>query len=104
MDDELQNGKRNLIKRWWFDLEVIDGVAVHPHAGTNERDLNLGRDDKLAARQHLAMYPPTLQPPGGTTVEEVVPVDREAGLKAYAQAERPEDARRRARPSHDPPQ
>jgi reductive dehalogenase len=104
MDDELQNGKRNLIKRWWFDLEVIDGVAVHPHAGTNERDLNLGRDDKLAARQHLAMYPPTLQPPGGTTVEEVVPVDREAGLKAYAQAERPEDARRRARPSHDPAQ
>jgi reductive dehalogenase len=44
MDDELQNGKRNLMKRWWFDLEVIDGVAVTPPGGTNERDLNIGRD------------------------------------------------------------
>jgi ferredoxin len=96
MDDELQNGKRNLMKRWWFDLEVIDGVAVTPPGGTNERDLNLGRDDKLAKIQRLAMFPPALQPAGGTTLNEVVPVDREAGLKAYVGAERPDDARRRS--------
>jgi reductive dehalogenase len=100
MDDELQNGKRNLMKRWWFDLEVIDGVAVTPPGGTNERDLNLGRDDKLAKIQRLAMFPPALQPAGGTTLNEVVPVDREAGLKAYVAAERPDDARRRSDKNH----
>ena len=95
MDDELQNGRRNLMKRWWFDLEVIDGVAVTPPSGTNERDLTLGRDERLAKSQRLAMFPPGLQPPGGTTRGEVVPVDRQAGLAAYAAAERPEDARLR---------
>jgi ferredoxin len=95
MDDELQNGKRNLIKRWWFDLEVIDGIAVHPPAGTNERDLSLGRDAKLGDTQKLAMFPPSLQPPPGTTLNDVVPVDRPAGLRAYANAEPPEQARRR---------
>ncbi len=95
MDDKLQNGKRNLVKRWWFDLEVIDGVAGHPPAGANERDLQIGRDAKRAAAQSLAMFPPNLQPPGGTTLAEVVPVDRAAGLQAYADAESPKQARLR---------
>jgi reductive dehalogenase len=95
MDDRLQNGKRNLVKRWWFDLEAIDGVAVYPPAGTNERDLQIGRDAKRAAVQSLAMFPPHLQPPGGTTLDQVVPVDRAAGLQAYAEAESPERARSR---------
>ena len=88
------NGARNPIKRWWFDLEVVDGVAGHPVAGTNERDLEPDRI-KLAAKQKLAMFPPELQPKGGTTVAEVVPVDREAGLKMYEQAETPAHARAR---------
>jgi hypothetical protein len=41
------------------------------------------------------MFPSSLQPAGGTTLDEVVPVDRQAGLAAYAAAERPDDARRR---------
>lgn len=92
MDDALQNGKRNLIKRWWFDLEVIDGVARIPPGGTNERDLNLGRDEKLMESQKLAMFPPSLQPPPGTTLARTVPVDRAAGLAAYRCAEKPADA------------
>jgi ferredoxin len=94
-DDELQNGKRNLIKRWWFDLEVVDGVAGAPRMGTNERDISPGRDDKLGARQKLAMFPPRLQPAPGTTLSETVPVDRNLGLEEYAGAETPAAARAR---------
>jgi reductive dehalogenase len=99
MDDVLQNGKRNLIKRWWFDLEVVDGIAGAPVAGTNERDLSPGRDDKLTAMQRLALFPPKLQPAPGTTLAEVVPVDRVAGMDEYRRAETPDAARRRLRGS-----
>jgi len=78
---------RNRVKRWWFDLEIVDGVAVRP-AAANERDLSPGREDKLARTQKLAFFPPALQPRGGTTLQEVVPIDREAGLAAYTAAKR----------------
>lgn len=94
-DDAEGRGTRNPIKRWWFDLEVIDGVAVDPPSGTNERDLNIGRDEKLAKAQKFAMFPPENQPPGGTTLDTVVPVDRKAGMSLYLAAETPADARRR---------
>ncbi|SEB86845.1 reductive dehalogenase [Rhizobiales bacterium GAS188] len=97
MDDVLQNGKRNLIKRWWFDLEVVEGVAGKPRAGTNERDLSVGRDEKLGANQKLALFPPSLQPPPGATLADLHPVDRPAGLEAYARAETPLAARERLR-------
>lgn len=86
-DDAIGGGARNSVKRWWFDLEIVDGVAVKP-AAANERDLDLGRAEKLAKTQKLAFFPPELQPPGGTTLKEVVPIDREAGLAAYAAAKR----------------
>ena len=96
-DDRVGGGARNPVKRWWFDLEIVDGVAVPPIAGVNERDLNLdlGRMDKLAAGQKLAFFPPALQPAGGTTLQTVVPLERQAGLAAYAAAESPTVARRR---------
>jgi ferredoxin len=94
-DDRIGGGARNPVKRWWFDLEIVDGVAVKPRAGTNERDLDLGREAKLAAVQRLAFFPPALQPAPGTTMDTVVPVDRAAGLAAYAAAESPAAARRR---------
>jgi len=86
-DDAIGGGTRNPVKRWWFDLEIVDGVAVKP-AAANERDLDLGRGEKLAKTQKLAFFPPELQPKGGTTLTEVVPIDREAGLAAYAAAKR----------------
>ncbi|MES2718318.1 MAG: reductive dehalogenase domain-containing protein, partial [Pseudomonadota bacterium] len=97
-DDRSGGGQRNPVKRWWFDLEIVDGVAVQPRAGVNERDLDLSRTDKLAAAQKLAFFPPTLQPTGGTTLTTVVPLDRQAGLAAYAAAETPRAARRRKAP------
>jgi ferredoxin len=96
-DDEHGNGRRNPIKRWWFDLEVVDGVALAPKGGTNERELNLGREAKLAGMQKLAIFPPELQPKGGTTISEIVPVDRIAGMKLYQQAESPTAALDRIR-------
>ncbi len=94
LDDFEGNGARNPVKRWWFDLEVVNGIAIHPVAGINERDLDMGRM-RLAEKQKLAMFPPELQPAGGTTLAEVVPVDREAGLKRYQDSETPEHARAR---------
>jgi ferredoxin len=95
-DDAIGGGMRNTLKRWWFDLEIVDKVATKPK-GSNERDLALGREKKLAATQKLAFFPPELQPGGGTTVQSVVPIDRPAGLAAYAAAESPSAARKRAR-------
>ena len=86
LDDHVGNGARNPIKKWWFDLEVVRGIAIHPVSGTNQRDLSPDRGDKLAKAQKLAMFPPELQPTGGTTSAKVVPVDREAGLARYALA------------------
>jgi ferredoxin len=94
-DDTRGGGQRNTVKRWWFDLEIVDGVVVKPPAGVNERDLDLTRTGKLAAAQKLAFFPPALQPPGGTTLQTVTPIDRPAGLAAYAAAETPAAARRR---------
>ena len=95
-DDSAGGGLRNTVKRWWFDLEIVDGVAIKPAAGSNERDLTLGRAEKLATEQKLAFFPPGLAPRGGATISEVIPVDRQAGLQAYAQAESPESARVRS--------
>jgi ferredoxin len=95
-DDASGGGARNTVKRWWFDLEIVDKVAVKPR-GTNERDLDLGRTAKLARTQKLAFFPPELQPAGGTTLQTVVPIDRQAGLAAYAAAESPAAARKRIR-------
>jgi ferredoxin len=86
-DDATGGGARNQVKRWWFDLEIVDGAAVTP-AAANERNLSFGREEKLARTQKLAFFPPGLQPRGGTTLQEVVPIDREAGLAAYAAAKR----------------
>ncbi len=94
-DDTTGGGQRNAAKRWWFDLEIVDGIAVTPPGGVNERDLDLSRTDKLARAQKLAFFPPELQPPGGTTLQTVTPLDRQAGLGAYAAAESPGAARRR---------
>jgi ferredoxin len=93
-DDAAGGGSRNLVKRWWFDLEIVGREVVRPK-GTNERDLDLGRTEKLAPAQKLAFFPPELQPKGGTTLEEVVPIDRAAGLAAYAAAEPPLKAKQR---------
>jgi ferredoxin len=85
-DERSGAGGRNPVKRWWLDLEIVDGVAVAPRAGTNERDLEPGREQRLAPAQKIAIFPPALQPAGGTTLGTTVPLDRTAGLAAAAGA------------------
>jgi ferredoxin len=93
-DDASGGGSRNLVKRWWFDLEIVGREVVKP-AATNERDLDFSRTEKLAKTQKLALFPPELQPAGGTNLQTTVPIDRTAGLAAYAAAESPHKARQR---------
>jgi ferredoxin len=93
-DDQIGAGMRNSVKRWWFDLEIVNGVCVSP-SGVNERDLDLDRTNKLAQNQKLAFFPPHLQPRTETTIATTVPLDREAGLDAYAHAEKPSQAKKR---------
>jgi ferredoxin len=90
-DDWIGNGRRNPAKKWWFDHELVDGVAVEPR-GTNQRDLDLGRKMDAAA-QKMAYYHASMMPPPDE--QGPVPVDRKAAMAAGALLETPEDARRR---------
>ena len=95
LDDWLGNGKRNPVKKWWLDLEVVNGVCVVPPKGTNQRDLDL---DHVVdpAKQPIAFYPANVMPvPNDNTPQ---PVDRKAALAAAARIETPAEAlARRAR-------
>jgi reductive dehalogenase len=92
MDDWLGNGRRNPAKKWWFDHEMIDGVAVDPPRGTNERDLDPSRKVD-PARQKMAYYHASMMPPPNAGGAEVV--DRKAAMEAAAWLETPDEARRR---------
>ncbi len=43
LDDKIGYGRRNPVKRWWSDLEMVGGRAIKAKA-TNERDLDLAAD------------------------------------------------------------
>ncbi len=74
LDDVLQYGKRNQIKKWWLDLEIVNNKVVRP-AGTNQRDLNL---DTSGGNDRIALYPLEKLPTVGQ--KAAVPVDRKQGL------------------------
>jgi len=95
LDDLLGHGVRNPHKKWWLDLEIVDGVCVEPK-GVNQRDIQPNRridiDKHEVAYYHADMMPP---PNAGDTVW---PVTRKDGLAAAAKVETPDAARaRRAR-------
>jgi len=101
VDDRVGNGMRNPVKKWWFDHELVDEVAVVPK-GTNQRDLDLHKNvdpaHKTIAYYHASMMPPPDEPGS-------VEVDRKAALAAASLIETPEQARARvaaggAVPSH----
>ena len=91
LDDVVGNGKRNPAKKWWFDHEMVDGVAVEP-AGTNTRDIDPKHkiDPK---KQKMATFNANLMPPPDHV--EPYPVDRKEALAATALLETPAQARAR---------
>jgi len=95
LDDVIGHGRRNPVKRWWFDLEWVEGIAVVPPAGTNERDLAVDRVLK-PEELRLAVFPPDLLP--SPDAVGAVPVDRRAGLARARALESPAEARERRRP------
>ena len=90
LDDWLGHGIRNPAKKWWLDLEVVDGVCVEPRKGVNERDLDLKRtiDPK---KQKIAYYNANLMPPPNSQGIPCTPNRKEA-IAAAALLETPEQA------------
>ncbi|WP_417320896.1 Fe-S protein [Emcibacter sp.] len=106
MDDLLGHGSRNPVKKWWIDLEVVDGEAILPPKGVNERDLDVDR--KLdPAKQKIAYYTADMMPPPDR-YEDPFPVDRKAALAMAEKLETVAEARARkkrggVKPAHYDP-
>ena len=80
LDDKFGNGSINTVKKWWWDLEMIDDGAYRPARDpVNARNLQPYLDLKFAD-QTLAIYPAPLAPP---PYPWPFPMDREAGIQAY---------------------
>ena len=102
LDDALGHGRRNPAKKWWFDLEVVDGICVAP-ASSNERDIDPDRESRMdPAKQKMAHYPADMMPP--PDIRDPWPVDRKAALAATATLESPAQARARAARGAPPPE
>lgn len=104
LDDLLGNGKRNPAKRWWFDHELVDGVAVEAKA-TNARDIDPARRVD-PAHQKMAYYHASMMPPPDDPAPH--PVDRRAAMAAKDVLESPAQAAARraaggAAPAHYAP-
>ena len=89
LDDVLGKGRRNPAKKWWFDLEVVDGVCVEPVKGVSQRDLDL--DHRIdPGRQNMAYYPAAMMPVPNDLDPQ--PVVRQAALAEAANLETPAQA------------
>ena len=103
LDDALRHGVRNPVKKWGFDLEVVDGAVVAPRIGTNERDLDL--DHKIdPEEQKIAIYPANRMPPPDQA--DPVVVDRKEALQVILETPVEALARRaraEPRPEHCKP-
>lgn len=80
LDDLVENGTLNPVKKWWWDLEVAEDGAYRPttqpvNKRALQKDLNLRYED-----QTLAVYPAPLAP---HPYPYPFPMDREAGIAAY---------------------
>jgi reductive dehalogenase len=90
LDDLLGHGIRNPVKKWWLDLEIVDGVCIKPTHGVNQRDLDIYR--KMDPQKHkVAYYHASMMPPPNASGIPV-PVVRRDGLAAAALVETPEQA------------
>jgi len=80
LDDAVDNGSLNPVKKWWWDLEITDAGGYRPtDRPVNARSLQKDLDLKYAD-QTLAVYPANLAPHPYPYPDAM---DREAGIEAY---------------------
>ena len=90
LDDMLGHGIRNPAKKWWLDLEIVDGVCVDPRKGVNQRDLDVNR--KIDVRKHkVAYYHADMMPPPNSSGIAMM-VKRKDGIAAAVKVETVEQA------------
>jgi len=80
LDDRLDRGSINVVKKWWWDIELEPRTGRYVRARlTNARglnkDLNLKHED-----QTLAVYPADKMPP---PYPVAFPINREEGIERY---------------------
>jgi len=100
LDDRVGNGEINPVKRWWSDLEIVDGRVVKPHA-VNRRGLDVAKGDRLKATQKIAYVNADMLPPPNWKAP--FPMDRKAAIAAAAKLETPAQARLRVKRGGPPP-
>ena len=102
IDDWLGNGTRNPAKKWWLDLEVIEGICVDPVKGSNQRELDLDHSID-PEKQKIAYYLANMMPVPNDLTAQLT--DRKAALAAAANLESPASAaERKRRGQQAPPQ
>ena len=80
LDDVVDNGSLNPVKKWWWDLELEEDGGFRPtKKPVNVRGLSKDLDLKFED-QTLAVYPATLAPPPYLYPHVM---DREKGIRAY---------------------
>ncbi|MCF6317387.1 MAG: reductive dehalogenase [Marinosulfonomonas sp.] len=80
LDDMLGNGGINPVKKWWWDLEMVnDGPFMPTKHPANARELQVQIKLK-PGDQTLAVYPAPIAPP---PFNWPFPMDREAGISAH---------------------
>jgi ferredoxin len=95
LDDLLGHGIRNPAKKWWLDLEIVDGVCVEPRKGVNKRDLDISRNIDPST-QKIAYYNANLMPPPNSHGIAIFPNRKEA-IATAAILESPQEALDRVR-------
>ncbi len=100
LDDRTGYGARNPAKKWWFDLEIVDGICVSAEA--NQRELDL-EPASVPGRATVGYYPADSMP--APDASGPVPVNHKEAVGRSALLETPADARRRQQtgepgPSH----
>ncbi|MCY4543179.1 MAG: 4Fe-4S dicluster domain-containing protein [Rhodobacteraceae bacterium] len=92
LDDLVGRGKINPVKKWWWDIKLDRKSGRYVAAEqTNSRELQTSLKLKYED-QTLAVYPADLMPLPFPIVQ---PLDREEGIKRYAQLLTPGEYRRR---------
>ncbi len=80
LDDIVGNGERNILKKWWWDLELQPDEGYRPTTnGSHERNLQKKLKIKYED-QTLAVFPADQAP---HPYPFPFPIDRERGIQAY---------------------